>query len=63
MTHQIQFDHETETDAVFACTICGAVVGFNKHGVGDPQGEPHSEFINDVWVLPVDAEQYFGDCT
>lgn len=63
MAHSIQFSHETTEDAVFTCTVCGTTVGFNKAGVAMPlQGEPHSEFTNGEWVLPADADVYFGEC-
>lgn len=45
MAHEFVFSLETETDHIFVCTICSAVIGFNKPGVGSPnaivtEGDP-----------------------
>lgn len=54
MTHQLAFDHETATDAVFACAMCGEVIGFNKQGIG----EPCATQVNGVWVPPANYNEW-----
>lgn len=59
MPHALVFDHETETDAVFSCTTCGAVIGFNKEGIG----EPHAVLVAGQWQAPANPDQWMTPCT
>lgn len=58
MIHNLEFTGETTTDAEFKCLNCGKVIGFNKEGLG----EPHSQNVDGVWVAPLCADEYLGEC-
>lgn len=57
--HAFVFSHETEADHVFACSICGTVIGFNKPGIG----EPNAILTGETPMPPEDADKYVGPCT
>jgi len=58
MIHTLIFQEETATDAVFVCSACGKVIGFNKDGVG----EPCATFDGMNWITPENADEYLGEC-
>lgn len=58
-THQFVLTEETDTDHVFACSVCGVVVGFNKPGIG----EPNADLSGPVPVPPADVDAYVTPCT
>jgi len=57
--HAFVYDHDTTTDHVFTCTKCGAVIGFNKPGLGTPNAIDD----NGTLVAPPEAEEYVTPCT
>lgn len=59
MIHTLVFQEETATDAVFVCSTCGKVIGFNKEWIG----EPCATVVDGVLVPPVGADEYLGECT
>lgn len=56
--HDWVFDHETATDHVFVCSKCGAVIGFNKPGIGTP----NAILTGETPAPPEDADIYVGPC-
>lgn len=56
--HTWAFSHETATDHVFACSICGTVIGFNKPGIG----EPTADLTGETPAPPPEADDYVGPC-
>jgi hypothetical protein len=56
--HSLVFDLQTETDAVFRCVHCGAVIGFNKQGIG----EPCAMQIDGQWQHPQNPDQWMTPC-
>lgn len=59
MTHQVVFDHETDTDAVFVCTACGQPIGFNKA----VESEPRATLVDNVWTHPENPDEWMSPCT
>ncbi len=57
--HALVFDHETDTDAVFRCTECGALIGFNKAETS----EPRAVKVGADWTAPENPDQWMGPCT
>lgn len=58
MDHDFVFDHETESDAVFVCARCGALIGFNKASTSDPHATP----LDVGWAHPQNPEQWISPC-
>lgn len=58
MPHALEFDHETELDAVFHCVNCQKTIGFNKAETSDP----HATFTGGVWTHPENPEIWMGPC-
>jgi hypothetical protein len=57
--HALTYLHETVTDAVFICSTCGEIIGFNKEGIG----EPHASLVDGVWTPPENPDQWMSPCT
>lgn len=57
--HTLIFSHETEIDAVFVCTVCGEMIGFNK----SETSEPHATRVDGVWTHPENPDQWMAPCT
>lgn len=59
MPHSFQFKHTTELDAVFECTKCGEVIGFNLPGIGEP-----AAIVTDTgYTTPENPDQWSVPCT
>lgn len=59
MKHNFLMKEVTDTDVVFQCSVCGALLGFNKPGIG----EPAAVSLGDgTWEAPADAHLYIGEC-
>lgn len=58
MKHALIFSEETETDVVFQCANCGAVIGFNKPDIG----EPSPSLVNGEWQPPENPDQWMSPC-
>lgn len=59
MAHDLQFLSETDTDVLFACSVCGAEIGFNKPGIGEPCPGPDGQ---GGWVPPDNPDQWMPTC-
>lgn len=59
MAHAPTFDSETAQDAVFRCTLCGTLIGFNKAETS----EPHAVKTGADWQPPENPDQWMGPCT
>ena len=60
MAHNLEFFEETAADAVFKCRDCGAIIGFNKPGIGEPSA---IALEGGGWAHPERPEQWMTDCT
>jgi hypothetical protein len=58
MAHAFVLSGETDTDHVFTCLNCGAVLGFNKPGIGTPNAVE----VEGQWQVPEGADAYVGPC-
>ena len=56
--HNLIYIDETATDVNFQCSVCDAVIGFNKPGIGNPCPEN----LAGEWVAPANPEQWMGNC-
>ena len=59
MAHTLQFQEETAADVIFACSICGELIGFNKPGIG----EPFPILVAGAWQPPENPDQWMSPCT
>lgn len=57
MAHELVFHEESGQDIVFRCAKCGAVIGFNKPGVGVPSPIPQGE----TWIAPPNPDQWMQE--
>lgn len=55
-THALVFTGESATDAMFVCTICGEVIGFNKARIG----EPHASLVDGAWIPPGNYDDWMN---
>lgn len=56
--HNLVFVSDTDIDALFSCARCGASIGFNKLGIG----EPFAIFEAGAWVPPTNFGFWMGPC-
>jgi hypothetical protein len=60
VTHNFQFSGTNATDALFTCATCGAVIGFNLPGIGEPAAIDNGD---GTYSTPENPEQWSGPCT
>lgn len=51
---------ESDPDVLFACTLCGARIGFNKPGIGEPHAVPVD---GGGWLPHPDFNNWMDRCT